>query len=111
MDALAAWPRAYSMTFARGDGHDMHDATEARRAAFDQFFVAVERKAFRIAQFALRHEDDALDAVQDAMLQLVRAYGARPASEMTPLSSPSPASPSRSVHCPTRVTRSTATKN
>lgn len=63
----------------------MHDATEARSAAFDQFFVAVERKAFRIAQFALRHEDDALDAVQDAMLQLVRAYGARPAAEWKPL--------------------------
>ena len=85
MDALAAWPRAYSMTIARGDGHDMHDATEARSAAFDQFFVAVERKAFRIAQLALRQEDDALDAVQDAMLQLVRAYGARPAAEWKPL--------------------------
>ena len=34
---------------------------------------------------ALRHEDDALDAVQDAMLQLARAYGARPESEWKPL--------------------------
>jgi len=85
MNALAALPRAYSMPFARGDGHDMQDTTRARSAAFDQFFVAVERKAFRIAQLALRHEDDALDAVQDAMLQLVRAYSARPASEWKPL--------------------------
>lgn len=85
MDALAALPRAYSMTFAQGDGHDMQDAQRARSAAFDQFFLAIERKAFRIAQLALRHEDDALDAVQDSMLQLVRAYSARPASEWKPL--------------------------
>ncbi len=73
------------MTFARGDGHDMQDATRARRAAFDQFFIAVERRAFRIAQLALRHEDDALDAVQDSMLQLVRAYSTRPPAEWKPL--------------------------
>lgn len=85
MNALAALPRAYSMTVAHGDGHDMHDAHRARSAAFDQFFLSVERKAFRIAQLALRHEDDALDAVQDAMLQLVRAYAARPATEWKPL--------------------------
>lgn len=85
MDALAALPRAYSMTFAHGDGHDMQATPRARSAAFDQFFLAVERKAFRIAQLALRHEDDALDAVQDSMLQLVRAYAARPPSEWKPL--------------------------
>src|SRR5439155_1662057 len=34
---------------------------------------------------ALRHEDDALDAVQDAMLQLARAYADRPAQEWKPL--------------------------
>jgi len=33
----------------------------------------------------LRHEDDALDAVQDAMLQLARAYADRPAQEWKPL--------------------------
>jgi len=42
-------------------------------------------KAFKIAQAALRHEDDALDAVQDAMLQLARAYSDRPAEEWKPL--------------------------
>src|SRR6202171_3915478 len=38
-----------------------------------------------MAQAALRHEDDALDAVQDAMLQLVRAYADRPAEQWKPL--------------------------
>ena len=42
-------------------------------------------RAFKIAQAALRHEDDALDAVQDAMLQLARAYSGRPAEEWKPL--------------------------
>lgn len=57
----------------------------ARSSALNQFLASVEVKAFRIAQLALRHEDDALDAVQDAMLQLARAYSARPADEWRPL--------------------------
>ena len=47
--------------------------------------ASVELKAFKIAQSALRHEHDALDAVQDAMLQLTRAYSNRPAEEWRPL--------------------------
>jgi len=85
MNALAASPRAYSMSFAHGDGHDMPDALRARNAAFDRFFIAIERKAFRIARLALRNDDDALDAVQDSMLQLVRAYATRPQAEWKPL--------------------------
>ena len=49
------------------------------------FLAEVEKKAFRIAQFALRHDEDALDAVQDAMLQLVRRYADRPRAEWRPL--------------------------
>lgn len=85
MDALATWPRAYSMTSGREDGDSMQQTETAQRAEFERFFIAVERKAFRIAQVSLRDEDDALDAVQDAMLQLVRAYGTRPATEWKPL--------------------------
>jgi RNA polymerase sigma-70 factor (ECF subfamily) len=51
----------------------------------NSFLADVERKAFRMAQIALRHEQDALDAVQDAMLQLVRSYATRPAAEWRPL--------------------------
>ena len=60
------------------------DAT-TRSRALNQFLASVELKAFKIAQAALRHEDDALDAVQDAMLQLARAYADRPHEEWKPL--------------------------
>jgi RNA polymerase sigma-70 factor (ECF subfamily) len=49
------------------------------------FLAEVERKAFRMAQVALRHDEDALDAVQDSMLQLVRRYSSRPSAEWRPL--------------------------
>ncbi|MBS0379327.1 MAG: RNA polymerase sigma factor [Proteobacteria bacterium] len=60
-------------------------SAQARSRALNQFLASVELKAFKIAQAALRHEDDALDAVQDAMLQLARAYAERPAEEWKPL--------------------------
>jgi RNA polymerase sigma-70 factor (ECF subfamily) len=53
--------------------------------AMDRFLAGVERRAFRIAQMQLRDGDDALDAVQDAMLQLARNYGQRPEEEWKPL--------------------------
>jgi RNA polymerase sigma-70 factor (ECF subfamily) len=59
--------------------------TNSQSRALNQFLAGVELKAFKIAQAALRHEDDALDAVQDAMLQLARAYSDRPAEEWKPL--------------------------
>ena len=36
------------------------------------FLASVEHKAYRMALFAVKHRDDALDIVQDAMLQLVQ---------------------------------------
>jgi len=62
---------------------DPEEQTQSR--ALNQFLAGVELKAFKIAQAALRHEDDALDAVQDAMLQLARAYSRRPPEEWKPL--------------------------
>jgi RNA polymerase sigma-70 factor (ECF subfamily) len=61
------------------------DLAEDNAGALEAFLASVERKAFRIAQIGLRDADDALDAVQDAMLQLVRRYAARPAQEWKPL--------------------------
>jgi RNA polymerase sigma-70 factor, ECF subfamily len=68
-----------------GDVEVSDSTTNSQSRALNQFLAGVELKAFKIAQAALRHEDDALDAVQDAMLQLARAYSDRPAEEWKPL--------------------------
>jgi len=51
----------------------------------DKFLAEVERRAFRMAQVALRDADDALDVVQDAMLKLARNYASKPSAEWRPL--------------------------
>jgi RNA polymerase sigma-70 factor (ECF subfamily) len=61
------------------------DSTQERARELERFLADVERKAYRMAQIGLRHEQDALDVVQDAMLQLVRKYASRPAAEWRPL--------------------------
>ena len=86
MSAFATLAPVYSMPAASPGDVDLSDASsKARARALNDFLASVELKAFRIAVIALRHEDDALDAVQDAMLQLARAYAARPAAEWKPL--------------------------
>jgi RNA polymerase sigma-70 factor (ECF subfamily) len=59
------------------------DAAHARE--LDRFLASVERRAFRIAQLALRDPDDAHDAVQVAMLRLAEKYASRPSEEWRPL--------------------------
>ena len=86
MSEFATLASPYSMPAALHGDVDLTDPeAQTRSRALNQFLAGVELKAFKIAQAALRHEDDALDAVQDAMLQLVRAYAARPAEEWKPL--------------------------
>jgi RNA polymerase sigma-70 factor, ECF subfamily len=70
---------------SHGDVELSDSTTNSSSRALNQFLAGVELKAFKIAQAALRHEDDALDAVQDAMLQLARAYADRPEEEWKPL--------------------------
>src|SRR5580704_8778068 len=67
-----------------GKAH-LRESTADVSRALETFLAGVERKAFRIAQIALRHEADALDTVQDAMLQLASRYATRPAEEWRPL--------------------------
>ena len=64
---------------------DLQESTQHETRSLESFLAGVEAKAFRIAQIALRHEADALDAVQDAMLRLVRSYSRRPPEEWRPL--------------------------
>lgn len=52
--------------------------------SLDGFLAGIERRAFRMAELALGHREDALDAVQEAMIGLVR-YRHRPAPEWGPL--------------------------
>jgi RNA polymerase sigma-70 factor (ECF subfamily) len=86
MAEFATLASPYSMPAALHGDVDLTDPEEQTQTrALNQFLAGVELKAFKIAQAALRHEDDALDAVQDAMLQLARAYSDRPAQEWKPL--------------------------
>lgn len=50
----------------------------------DAFLAAIGPRAFRFAEAGLRHREDALDAVQEAMLRML-GYRGRPAGEWTPL--------------------------
>jgi RNA polymerase sigma-70 factor (ECF subfamily) len=68
------------------DGRDKSRGTTLDRVrALERFLAGIERRAFRIACIALRDRAEAEDAVQDAMMRLVRAYGRRPEDEWRPL--------------------------
>ena len=51
----------------------------------ESFLRSVGPRAFRIARLALRDDQDALDALQEAMIKLVRRYGSRSPEEWAPL--------------------------
>jgi len=87
MSEFATLASPYSMPAALHGDVDLTESSSAqsRSRALNQFLASVELKAFKIAQAALRHEEDALDAVQDAMLQLARAYAQRPPEQWKPL--------------------------
>jgi RNA polymerase sigma-70 factor (ECF subfamily) len=78
---LSSAPEAWDADHARAPEESALDQTRE----LDKFLAEIERRAFRMAQIALRDPDDALDVVQDAMLKLVRSYAARPPAEWRPL--------------------------
>ncbi len=53
-------------------------------ATLEGFLAAVSARAFRFAELGLRHREDALDAVQDAMAKML-GYRDRSPEEWTPL--------------------------
>ena len=87
-------PRAPGTAAARVAGgtlarmHPAVDAGTAARAAppetLEAFLAGVSTRAFRFAELGLRHREDALDAVQDAMAGML-GYRDRPPAEWTPL--------------------------
>ena len=61
-----------------------HDAVAAAPTTLDGFLAAIGTRAYRFAEIGLRHREDALDAVQDAMIKMLN-YQERPPVEWTPL--------------------------
>ncbi len=58
---------------------------EARKRALNSFLTEVEKRAYKMAMFAVSDRDEALDLVQEAMVRLVKNYGERPADQWRPL--------------------------
>ena len=67
------------------DAELLLDSARETPATLDAFLAQVERRAFRMAELQLRHREDAMDAVQDAMMRLVKHYRDKPAAEWPPL--------------------------
>ena len=67
------------------DAELLAETAQATPATLDAFLAQVERRAFRVAELNLRQREDAMDAVQDAMLRLVKHYRDKPAGEWAPL--------------------------
>jgi RNA polymerase sigma-70 factor, ECF subfamily len=84
-DASATLDALQCLTSAHPARDTLREGTLDRARELDRFLQDVEKRAYRIAEIALGNPDDALDIVQDAMLQLVRAYGARPSDQWRPL--------------------------
>jgi len=59
-------------------------AASREPATLEEFLAGLDTRAFRFAELGLRQRDDALDAVQDAMMKML-GYRDRPAAEWTPL--------------------------
>jgi len=51
----------------------------------EAFLREVEKRAYRIAAMGIGDRDEALDVVQDAMINLARRYARRPPAEWRPL--------------------------
>ena len=67
------------------DAELLAETAQETPATLDAFLAQVERRAFRVAELNLRQREDAMDAVQDAMLRLVKHYRDKPAAEWAPL--------------------------
>lgn len=55
------------------------------KQALERFLASVERRGYVMARMATGNTEEAMDIVQDAMLQLVQHYGTRDEAEWGPL--------------------------
>jgi len=85
MDCSATLPRHMLVSLAGADRAGAREGILDAARELEQFLKDVERRAFRMAEIALRNADDALDVVQEAMIQLAQSYGTRPPAEWKPL--------------------------
>lgn len=83
-----SWTRSATLSapVAQDRGRrEMREAALDSERALERFLAGVERRAFRIAKLALRDHAEAEDAVQDAMIRLVRNYAGHPPEQWRPL--------------------------
>jgi RNA polymerase sigma-70 factor (ECF subfamily) len=68
----------------KGRGHDSPiekvpvELGSNSKEALSRFLADVERRAFKMAKFASRNTDEALDLVQEGMAEFMRRYSAQP---------------------------------
>jgi RNA polymerase sigma-70 factor (ECF subfamily) len=67
-----------------GRTDDAAPMAQGADVTLEQFLSGISARAFRFAELGLRQREDALDAVQDAMMRML-GYHERPAAEWTPL--------------------------
>lgn len=60
---------------------DLSIESKASLLSIDDFLASVQRRAYAMARAALGSADDAMDVVQDSMLQLVKSYADRDTDE------------------------------
>jgi RNA polymerase sigma-70 factor (ECF subfamily) len=72
-------------SFSVADSCDDEQPAQSGARTLDEFLAGIERRAFRIAQYACGDAEEALDIVQEAMLDLVRVYRNRPSADWAPL--------------------------
>lgn len=66
------------------DADQDQPSDHALAPTLEEFLASIETRAYRFAEIGLRHREDALDVVQDAMIKML-GYRKRPAGEWTPL--------------------------
>ena len=54
----------------------------SQRVRIDRFLSSVQNSGYRMAHLATSNRDDALDLVQESMMQLVKLYADRPDNEL-----------------------------